>query len=104
MRRQVEGDLVAPCRAVAESMADDGEGGAGTTCAPGRLGAWCRCGAWRTVHARLAAMSAASTTTFAVHVRLDGWVADGVALARRAEEAGVDSIHVIEGTRDVFVP
>jgi 5,10-methylenetetrahydromethanopterin reductase len=49
-------------------------------------------------------VSAAPTTTFAVHVRLDGPIADGVALARRAEEAGVDSIHVIEGTRDAFVP
>ena len=49
-------------------------------------------------------MSAASTTTFAIHVRLDGPIADGVAIARRAEEAGVDSIQVIEGTRDAFVP
>jgi 5,10-methylenetetrahydromethanopterin reductase len=49
-------------------------------------------------------VTAAPTTTFALHLRLDGPIADGVALARRAEDAGVDAVHVIEGTRDAFVP
>ena len=42
--------------------------------------------------------------TLALHLALDGPIADIVARARRAEEAGADAVYVIEGARDPFVP
>lgn len=41
--------------------------------------------------------------TLALHLALDGPIADIVARARRAEEAGADAVYVIEGVRDPFV-
>jgi alkanesulfonate monooxygenase SsuD/methylene tetrahydromethanopterin reductase-like flavin-dependent oxidoreductase (luciferase family) len=43
-------------------------------------------------------------TTFALHLSPGTSVADGVALARRAETLGVDAVYGIEGVNDVFVP
>ena len=40
----------------------------------------------------------------ALHLALDGPIVDIVARARRAEQAGADAVHVIEGVRDPFVP
>jgi alkanesulfonate monooxygenase SsuD/methylene tetrahydromethanopterin reductase-like flavin-dependent oxidoreductase (luciferase family) len=40
----------------------------------------------------------------ALHLALDGPLADIAARARRAEEAGADAVYVIEGVRDAFVP
>ena len=40
----------------------------------------------------------------ALHLALDGPIADVVARARRAEDAGADAVYVIEGMRDPFVP
>ncbi|MEZ5226669.1 MAG: LLM class flavin-dependent oxidoreductase [Acidimicrobiales bacterium] len=42
--------------------------------------------------------------SLSLHLRVDGPIADAVALARRAEEAGADGLSVIEGVRDPFVP
>ena len=50
--------------------------------APGPKARRRRLGARPGTHARLSGVSATPTTTFAVHVRLDGPIADGVALAR----------------------
>jgi 5,10-methylenetetrahydromethanopterin reductase len=44
------------------------------------------------------------TPRLALHLDLTIPIADSVALAQRAEEAGVDAVHVIESTRDALVP
>jgi alkanesulfonate monooxygenase SsuD/methylene tetrahydromethanopterin reductase-like flavin-dependent oxidoreductase (luciferase family) len=43
-------------------------------------------------------------TSYALHLELSAPIADTVELARRAEAAGIESVYVIEGLRDAFVP
>ena len=43
-------------------------------------------------------------TTIALHLSPGTSIADGVALAQRAESAGVDAVYGIEAVNDVFVP
>jgi 5,10-methylenetetrahydromethanopterin reductase len=43
-------------------------------------------------------------TTYALHLEVSAPIADTVALARRAEAAGVDAVYAIEGLRDALVP
>lgn len=45
-----------------------------------------------------------SGTRLSLHLRIDGPIADSIALARDAEAAGVDGVYVIEALRDPFVP
>jgi 5,10-methylenetetrahydromethanopterin reductase len=45
-----------------------------------------------------------ATPSLALHLELAGPIAESVALARRAEAAGVDAVYVIEGLRDALVP
>src|SRR6476469_2714899 len=43
-------------------------------------------------------------TTVALHLSPGTSIAEGVALAQRAEAVGVDAVYGIEGVNDVFVP